>query len=243
MAQGRTARKAHEEPAELGSVGFDALDAPAGLDSGYLPSRGDQSWREMEALRITPAHAGDDADGAADQDLDREDDVLEPESSGRGQGGVIFLMVAAAALVIAALALPDILTSGFWRAHGVASIAKPAAGPARVANIPAPPLLRLPPPAPASDPGLNTVPAANAMPEAAPTPRPDTRASGRDDRVARGSGTMVIGADGTVKYENGSKPAPARRASQRHDRDAGGFYAMAPGPDGVLRYQYFPSPR
>jgi hypothetical protein len=247
MAQGRRAWKADEELAELGPVGFDMLAAPAGLDSGYLPSRDDQSWREMEALRIAFAYDEDTADRAADQDLDPQDDVLEPESTGRGQGGVIFLMVAAAALVIAALALPDILTSDFWRAHGVAATAKPAAEPARVANIPAPPLERLPPPqsqfAPASGPDLNTAPAANAMPEAVPTPRPVLRASEGDDRVARRSGTMVISPDGTVKYENGSKPAPAKRASQRQDRGAGGIYAMAPGPDGVLRYQYFPSTR
>jgi hypothetical protein len=245
MAQGRTARKVDEELAELGSAGFDALAAPVGLDNWYLPSRDDQSWREMEALRIAFAYDEDTADRTADQDLDPQDDVLEPESTGRGQGGVIFLMVAAAALVIAALALPDILTSDFWRAHGVT--ANPAAEPARVANILAPPLVRLPPPqsqiAPASDPDLKTAPAANAMPEAVPTPRPDTRAPGRDNRVARRSGTMVISPDGTVKYENGSKPAPAKRASQRQDRGTGGIYAKVPGPDGVLRYQYFPSTR
>jgi hypothetical protein len=71
------------------------------------------------------------------------------------------------------------------------------------------------------------------MPQATPSPRPDLR--GATDR-----GTMVIGQDGTVKYEDVpavSKPVQAAR----DDRGAGGFYAKVPGPDGGLRYQYFPS--
>lgn len=226
MAQGRAARKVDEEPAELRSVHFGTLAAPPGPDSEYLPSRDDQSWRELEALRIA-AHDEDNAD-TADQDLDRQEDILEP--TGRGQAGILFLMAAVAALVIVALAFPD--AADFWSAHRAVST---AGAPARAANIPAPApaLKRLAPPAPVSDPGSNTKPSANAMPEAPPNPR----------AAARTSGTMVISPDGTVKYENAG---PSKRASARpaaSDRGAGGFYAKVPGPDGTLRYQYFPSTR
>ena len=135
----------------------------------------------------------------------------EPESTGRGLGSVMLLMAAVAALVVVALAFPDMLTAGFWRAHRQASPAKPASAPARVANVPAPPLERLSPPAPAYspgvNPGLNSEPAANAMPEAAP--RPAAPASGRDE--GGGPKTMVIGRNGSVKYvDAGSKAGLAR---------------------------------
>ena len=241
MAQGRAARKVQEEPAP---VQFGTLAAPPVPENEYLPSRDDQSWRELEALRIAAAlnesiaemPADEPVDEPMDQDLDRQEDVLEP--AGRGQGGILFLMAAVAALAVAAISFPNLLTAGFWNAPRAARAATPAGAPPRAANVPAraandpaPELQRLVPPA--NDPGLNAKPAANAMPEAATDQRP----------AARKSGTMVISPDGTVKYENAG---PAKRASARHaakDRGAGGFYAKVPGPDGTLRYQYFPSAR
>jgi hypothetical protein len=225
MAQGRAARKLDEEPAP---VHFGTLAAPPGPDGGYLPSRDDQSWRELEALRIATAFDEDPSDITADQEFDQQEDVPEPDSTSRGQGGILFLMAAMAALVIVALAFPDM--ADLRRAPRAVSA---AAAPARAANIPAsaPALKRLTPPVPANDPvlnpGLNTEPAA----------------SERDDRGAVRSGTMVISPDGKVKYENGG---PFKRASVRHDADdrgTDGFYAKVPGPDGTLRYQYFPSAR
>ena len=250
MAQGRRARMADEEPAESRPIGFETLAGPPAEDSGYLPSRDDQSWRELEALVIAAGHE-ESAELTADQDGEPQDHDPEideydpePESTGRGLGSVMLLMAAVAALVVVALAFPDMLTAGFWRAHREASPAKPASAPARVANVPdpAPPLERLRPPAPANgpgvNPGLNSEPAANAMPEAAP--RPAAPASGRDE--GGGSKTMVIGRNGSVKYvDAGSKAGLAPAAPD--DRGTGGVYAMAPGPDGVLRYQYFPSRR
>ena len=242
MAQGRTARTADEEPAELRPIGFDTLAAPPGEDSGYLPSRDDQSWRELEALGFAATHDEDAAEITAEQDGELQEDDPESDSTsdsiGRGEESVMLLMVAVAALVTVALAFPGMLTADFWRAHRAASPAKPASAPARVANVPAPPMERLTPPqtAPANGPGFNNEPAANAMPEA----RPDTRAAEPDERG--GPKTMVIGRDGTVNYvdaPSGSKAGLAPAA--RGDRGTGGVYAMAPGPDGVLRYQYFPS--
>ena len=187
--------------------------------------------------------------------------VSEFQPARRGAGGVMLLLVAVVGLVTVALAVPDTLTLDFWRAQWAAVAGKPAATPERVASlpVPAPPVVRPPPvepsPAPVGDPGLNTPPPVNseppasaeppatsaeptatAIPEATPSPRPDRRG----DRA-----TMVIGSDGSVKYEDVStavaKPGPARRAAVPDDRDAGGFYAMAPGPDGKLRRQFFPS--
>jgi hypothetical protein len=221
-----------EEPVP---VHFDTLAAPPVPESEYLPSRDDQSWRELEALRIAAALNESivemPADEPADQEFDQQEDIPEPGATSRGQGGILFLMAAVAALVIVALAFPDIVTSGFWSAPRAALAANPASAPARAANIPAPPLQRLTPPA--DNPGLTTKPAANAMPLAAPDRRP----------AARMSGTMVISPDGAVKYENAGPPkrAPVRHAAG--DRGAGGFYAKVPGPDGVLRYRYFPSAR
>jgi hypothetical protein len=187
--------------------------------------------------------------------------VREPEfqPARRGAGGVMLLLVAVVGLVTVALAVPGVLTPDFWRAQWAAVTGKSAATPERMASVPAPapPALRPLPvqPAPVSTPALNTAPPANseppgsaeppataepqptadAMPDVTPSPRPDIRG----DRA-----TMVIGSDGSVKYEDaaaGSKPGPARRTAAREERDAGGFYAMAPGPDGILRRQFFPS--
>ena len=189
--------------------------------------------------------------------------IPEFQPARRGAGGVMLLLVSVVGLVTVALAVPDILTPDFWRAQWAAVAAKPAAAPQqRMANIPAPVrpaiLPAPPPPAPDNGPALNTQPpansapnaepaantegppaeaAANAMPEVAPSPRPDLRAS--QDR-----GAMVISPDGAVRYENvpaGSKPARASRAAVPDERDTGGFYAMAPGADGAMRRQFFPT--
>ena len=72
MAQGRRARKADEEPAELRPIGFETLAGPPAEDSGYLPSRDDQSWRELEALVIAAGHE-ESAELTADQDAEPQD--------------------------------------------------------------------------------------------------------------------------------------------------------------------------
>ena len=85
------------------------------------------------------------------------------------------------------------------------------------------------------------------MPEAAaaPTPRPVIHGVERDipnDGNADKFRTLVVGTDGTLKYEYFS-PEPATRVAE-HDKAAdrgSGFYAMVPGPDGTLRYKFFPS--
>jgi hypothetical protein len=311
MAKGRREKKTDEQPAELPLIRFTPLEEARWEDSGYLPSDEDQSWREMEAVRIAAydriGHlppqddqswrerealrlaaareasevretADQDQDYSQDQsyepgqDYDQEDDdrdrepltadfIPEPKVPvpefvpvRRGSGGVLLLLVAVVGFVTLALASPEILTPDFWRAQWAASTAKPAP---RVANIPAPPAIRpLPPqvqPAPVSDPGLNppppanseppvsaeppanaeppAQPVANAMPNATPRPRPDTRT----DR------TMVIGQDGSVKYEDAAAGSKSVRGRRTAVPDAGGFYAMTPGPDGKLRRQFFPS--
>jgi hypothetical protein len=269
MVQSRRQRKADEELAELRPVGFTPLAALEWEDSGYLPLGGDQSWREREALRISAYDrigylppqddqswrewevlrlgAARDESATDDQDDEQQEPVLESDSAGVGRGGIVFALFVVVGLLVVAFAPPGSLSADFWRARWAASMAKPAAMPVRVADMPAPapPADRLPPPqsqpapadGPALKPSLNTEPAENAMPEAVPSPRPETRASRRG---AGGFKTMVIGADGTVKYENaGSKRGPARRVSVHDDHGMGGFYAMAPGPDGILRRAYF----
>ncbi len=256
-----------EEPGELHPIRFGTLDEPIMPDSGYLPPRDDQSWREMEALRFVAVRDEDDADGVVDPDDEPVGPDQEYRSTGHGAGGVmLFLSAVVGVAIVALLASPNLLTADFWRAHWAALTAKPVDAPVRVANIPAPvpaalplrpPVQSLPTPAasPALHPSLSApppanaehaanaeppaAPAANAMPPANSAPQPDARPSGRDDRD-----TMVIAPDGSVKYEKapfGSKPAPAARAFAHDDRGAGGFYAMVPGLDGVLRREYFPS--
>ena len=55
--------------------------------------------------------------------------------------------------------------------------------------------------------------------------------------------TLVVGTDGSMKYEYfPSQPLPRVAQRQKTGDDGKGFYAMMPDPDGTLRIsEYFPS--
>ncbi|MES2253951.1 MAG: hypothetical protein V4559_02785 [Pseudomonadota bacterium] len=197
-------------------------------DRGYTPPQGNQSWRESEALRFVPVRENDATDVTVEIDREPPLAVPPPVSTTRGgQGGILlaFLLVAAIALGVAALAYPDILTTGFWRTAGSRNnaTAETASAPARVARPPvsAPPAEQspLPPPAPALD--LRGTPDPAAPADAANPPAPEP------------APVQIIDA--------GTPPKPAARTAPRDDGSNGGFYAKVPGPDGTLQSKFFPS--
>lgn len=238
--------KMNEQPAEwCGAQDSNAALADQfWLESGYLPPQNDQSWREQEAMGFTVSQedgfSDSPADGADEQPIPQEQ-VLEPDSRGRGLKGVMFalLMVPVVAFAIAAFTAPGILRADFWRAHwdAASSLVNPAVPPAIAVRTPVPLPVRAPPPPPrpvlATAPDLNTAPAADA-PSADATPGPAAIPV-----PAAAPETNMIPA-----VMPKPRPQPVLRSAHRDkagDRDTGGFYAMVIGPDGTREYTYFPS--
>lgn len=197
-------------------------------DRGYIPPQGNQSWREREALLFVPAQENDTAD--VERDREPPLSVLPPVSTTKGgQGGILlaFLLVAAIALGIVALAHPEILTTSFWRTAGGGNNPAPetASAPAHTTPVSTPPIQQpsLSPPAPALDlrGTPDPTPPAEAATPAPPAPEP--------------APVQIIDAAAPPK------PASATRAAPRNDADTGGFYAKVPGPDGTLQDKFFPS--
>lgn len=237
----------------------------AAYGSGYPSPQNDQSWREREAMLFAPVREEETAGTMADESLQTQEPILRPVSAAKGgQGGtvLIFLLVAAIALGIAALAYPEMFTAGYWRAQD-APAATPASPPA-VQPPPvrptAPPLEQPPPSTPA--PELKRAPAEPAPPaqeapplviDAAPKPlsapgRDVPRASTRDDRGTSGFYAKVPGPDGTLREtffpadpkSDSRMPARKEPAVPPARPDGSGFYAKAPGPDGTMELRYFP---
>jgi len=234
----------------------------AAYDKGYTPPPGDPSWREREAAARAPSHepaqepvqesvhAEFTADRMAEEQYAPQERGLEPVHVAKsGQGGtvLIFILVAAIALGVAALAYPEMLTAAYWRTAGsqtnsVPQTPPPAVEPAAPAAQPAP--LRAEPPAPA----LNAAPQPSAPPPSAPAPD----ASAAPVPVAPAEEAPSPPATETAPAPNvnpieAPKPKLRPRASARDvrgtsgvvDRGAGGFYAKVPGPGGVMEYKYF----
>jgi hypothetical protein len=261
MTQRRIKMKSVEQPAESGA----ALDHNAALadqflqDNDYLPVRGDQSWRERAALRIAPGYEPNDGDDGPDAMPVPEDRISGSELSGKGGGGILAAFFAMAIVVptIVVLTAPGVLTAGFWGAHRAApkAMAEPAAPLARMAANSAPlrpSLAKAAPPPPTSqatamDRDVSKKRAANMPAVAGRAPKaraavPAAKPVKADDGNADKFRTLVVGTDGSMKYEYfPSQPLPRLAQRQTTGDDGKGFYAMVPGPDGTLRYQYFPS--
>lgn len=217
-------------------------------DNDYLPLRGDQSWREQAALRIAGGYEPKDDGDAPDAIPEREDRSPPSEFGGRNGGGIVAALFIAAIIVptVAVLTAPDILTAGFWGAHHAAPKAMAAPAPLRVSLAKA-----APPPAPsqpmAVDRDLSQVPAASPPPKAGRVPKSrPALAVAPPDMVDAGNGykfrTLVVGTDGSMKYEYFSSQPTTRMAQRQEAADDGkGFYAMVPDEAGTLQYKYFPS--
>jgi hypothetical protein len=217
-------------------------------NSGHLPLQGDQSWREREALRLTGISDTTAVDPMAELDFGQQAPLPATPATGRGTGGVIAVLAAMVGVIILVLAVPGIVTPAYWRGMAARPAPAPAGAPASVAKAPAHP-------APVGAPTVD----AKSPTTSELAPRPDMRASVPDQanpRGADGSKAMVIGRDGTVKYENtpANIPSRAKRAARPASRargkadaretaagDAGGFYAKVAQPDGTLKDVYFPS--
>lgn len=202
----------------------------AAYDKGYSPPQNDQSWRDREAMLFAPPGEDHGAAAPTDDRLEMEDAVLRPVPAAKGgQGGtiLIFILVAAIAFGIAALAYPEMLTAAYWQTAQSSSAVQPAMPRAGQAPTPSPaaPMaapVEQPPSAPALD--LKRIPAEPPAQEAlSPSPVP------------------VIDARPMAKPAPEPKPVSRSRPPAREDRDAAGFYAKAPGPDGVMRDTYFPT--
>ena len=261
MTQRRIKMKSVEQPAESDV----ALDHNAALadqflqDNDYLPDRGDQSWRERAALRIAPGYESDAGDDEPDVMPDPEDRISGSDVHGRSGGGILaaFFAMAIAIPAIVVFTAPDILTAGFWSVHRAApkAVAEPAAPLARTAAISAPlrpSLARATPPPPASQAAVmnqdvSKKRAASVPPQAGRAPKaraavPAAEPARADDGDAGKFRTLVVGTDGSMKYEYfPSQPSPRMAQRQEPGDDGKGFYAMVPDPDGTLRYKYFPS--
>lgn len=275
MKQVRIKMKAVAQPAESEAAPdrYAELAAQVWEENSYLPSQDDQSWREQAALRIAAGYEEPEDDMAPDIIPVREEDGRLPgaDPGGKGRGGILvaLFMIAVIVPIVAVLTAPDILTIGFWRGHRAAptTAAKPA-GSFQTASASQPTSRGVGAPMPRSEPAAPT-----AMPQLklstdtgrsegrqsvaqeasetahTPTPRPATRMAERDapdDGNADKFRTLVVGTDGTLKYEY-FPSRPSTRAGEagegvREEADTGGgFYAMVPDPDGTLRYKYFPS--
>jgi hypothetical protein len=200
---------------------LEAVRIAAYEKTGHLPPQDDQSWREREAMRFVPAQEKIDAHATPDIEYEQEEYVRRPVSTRRGKGGILLALftVAAMALVAVALVFPDMLRADFWRTPEPAVKSKVEA--VRIALPPAP----APAPTPAA--------AAQSVPPPAPP-------------------VLVIHADSNPPPAGPAKTAvpeptptpPALRTTkpdQADDRGASGFYAKVPGPDGTLKDTYFPS--
>ena len=191
-------------------------------DQGHTPPQSDQARREREAMLFAPSGENNNAAPFDYGNLEGEKPVLRPAPAARnGQGGTILIFILAAAIAcgIAALAYPEMLTAAYWRtpaAQNNPAAPRPAEPPTPLAAMPSeqPPLAS----APALD--LKRVPSEPPTQEA-PSPVP------------------VI--DARPQADPAPRPASGSRASARGTRDAGGFYAKAPGPGGVMRDTYFPA--
>jgi hypothetical protein len=236
--------KANEQSAEW--YGAQDNAAPADqfwLDGGYLPSQNDQSWREQEAMGFSVSHE----DGfavlpaeIADEEPIQQEQILEPENTGRGLKGVMFalFMVPVIAFVIVAFTAPGILKPDFWRAHWDAanSLLKPASTPAIAARTPVPtPLAAKAPPKP--QPTLAAAPDLNTAPVAAPVINAATPNANAAPTAAQAA-NMIPDIAPTPRSQPTVRPAKHNTAD---DRDTGGFYAMVIGTDGTREYRYFPA--
>ena len=225
-------------------------------DNDYLPVRGDQSWRELAALRIAAEFEPKDKGDAPEATLAGEDRIPQSKFSSGSGGGIVAAIFAAAIIVppIAALTAPEILTAGFWGAHHATpnAMAEPRSLSTRTAAKPTPlraSLAKATPPPNNSNPmaveqGLNGQPAARTPPSAgrAPKTRPALPVAQREkagnDYKFR---TLVVGTDGSMKYEYFSSQPSSRMAQREEAGDDGkGFYAMVPDENGTLQYRYFP---
>lgn len=197
----------------------------AAYDKGYTPPQSDQSWRDREAMLFAPAREDTTADAMPDHAM--PEPVLRPAPAKGGQGGtiLIFVLVAAIALGIAALAYPEMLTAAYWRSPQTNPATQPVSPPPRAvqpsAMPPAAPAVQPPPPMPAPD--LKRIPDEPAPPvQEAPPPSVPVIDARPDPAIA-------------------PKPVVRSRVPARSDRGAGGFYAKVPGPDGVMRDTFFPA--
>ena len=256
MIRGHMEMKAGEELAELDEPGgrYAALADQLTQESGYLPPQGDQSWRELEALRIVPAYEKLGAGETANDDPMEQEQNPESDSPGRGLKGVMFvlLMVPVIAFAIVALTSPGILPAVFLHAHwgGARAAANSPAAPASAVHVPspvpAPVAERAPPPrplpAPTIRPSLNPAAVANAP---APVPAPPVeREPMRQSQSARATSPNLNTAPATNATPAAApKPShrPAMRAVKHDNRGTSGFYAMVAEPDGTLEYRYFSS--
>lgn len=226
----------------------------AAYDKGYTPPQNDQSWRDREALLFAPSPGG----GTVDGNREIPEQILRPMSVAKGgQGGIIllFILVAAIALGIAALAYPEILTVAYWtRQSGSMSqppapraiqpvTTRPAAPPMKQLP-PVPDLKRIPAEPPAEEMPPPSVPVIDARPPAKPLPAPQVKSRANNEEDRPGFYAKVPGPDGVMRdmffpadpAPGAQKPAPTQSAVS----DSGGFYAKAPGPDGTLELRYFP---
>lgn len=239
---------ADEQLADLGAAdgGYAASADWFTQESGYLPPKGDQSWRELEAMRIVPAYEMFDAGQMESDDSVAREQAPESDSTGWGLKGVIFALfsVPVVTFAIVALTSPGILSAILQRMHWgeAGSLAKSAGAPVSTVQAPVPvPLAeREPPPqirlGPVIDQGSSTAPAASMT----PPPSQPAPAIGRDL-----SATLATNAipDTNAVPEAAPKPSPrpVKRATRRNDPGTSGFYAMVAEPDGTLEYRYFPS--
>jgi hypothetical protein len=264
MNQGRAQRKADKLLAELpaASESYAALAEQLTQESWHLPPSGDQSWREMDALRIFGnLERSKPRDAAKPEDTAKAKSVAEAaeawdETARQGWGGIlaILALVPAVTLLVAVLAFPDMLTTSFWRASPAplqvangsvplrASLADGATRPPASASVSkgvlvidaTPKAEDVTPQAPADAVDSAAMNTSQAA-EPVPTPRPDLRAARSGGAVAQ----PAAWAKHPMARRATKLPAVPRLGPRGRDTD--GFYAMVAGSDGTLRYQYFPS--
>jgi hypothetical protein len=252
------------EPASTGDR-YAAFVEQLGLEGDYLPSRDDQSWRELESLRGVVPDRNEDEIPEEPANIDyvvEPDDFPEPHSTGPGLKGTIFAFCAVTmiGLAIVAFTAPGLLTPGFWRlqraaANSIAQLLAPS-----TASVHAPAMMQAsatpPPVAPA--PSAVASPAPPPQPEAAPAINPDLSATPTTDAAPAESvqaaapkpvprpvlSTAPRAKAAPPVLRTAARDKPVRGNAMRNkvaDRDTGGFHAMVVGQDGTLEYRYFPS--
>ena len=267
MVQGRREMKTNEHPARFRAPDNDhaAFSDPPGADqprtdppwadppwadqlwqeSEYLPPRGDQSWRELDAARILERRGNHGADETADDEtadtgLARPDYGAEFESTGLGWRGVIVALVMVAIIVPAivlftfpGMLTTDMLTTGMLTT-GMSKIGMltrglqtAATGRMQVATV------------------NPTVKSSRAENRPAPAPmvidaRPQPQQQLQSEPGPAPAAAPDLDTASNAIPEATPMPRPALRAEARDDRDTDGFYAMVKDPDGTLLYRYFP---
>jgi len=230
----------------------------ATYDKGYTLPQNDQSWRDREAMLFAPAREENTADAMPEP-------VLRPAAAKSGHGGtiLIFVLVMAIVLGIAALAYPEMLTAPYWRSTQTNAVTQPLNPPPEAVQpsamppaaaqqplpLPAPDLKRIPavPAPPVQEAPPPSVPVIDARPIPAPARKPavSVRAPARDDRSGGGFYVKVPGPDGVMRdtFFPTDPQSPSRKPVQKEPAvpETGGFYAKVPGPDGTLELKRFPS--